>query len=109
MTRVKVEHRLEYTLMGSSIEVVGDEFRCNVLDGFLVEQTRCQHRLLGLDVLGLHFANRGALRHLRGEIGIVGNVNGHAAHPFLYSAYHTAVGAAPPTPQSVIDRRAKQK
>ena len=101
MTRVEVEHGLENTLMGSSIEVVRDKFGGNVLDDLLVEQARRQHRFLGFYVLRLHFADRGALRHLRGEIGIVGNVNGHAAHPFLYPAYHTALGVEPRMPQSV--------
>ena len=101
MTRIKVEHGLENALMGSSIEVVRDKFGSNVLDGLLVEQARRQHRFLGFYVLRLHFADRGALRHLRGEIGIVGNVNGHAAHPFLYPAYHTALGVAPRIPQGV--------
>ena len=101
VTRVKIEHGLENPLMGSSIEVVRDKFGGNVLDGFLIEQARRQHRFLSFYVLGLHFTDRGALRHLRGEVGIVGNVNGHAAHPFLYPAYHTALGVAPRIPQGV--------
>ena len=41
VTRVKVEHGLENALMGGSIEVIGDEFCGNILDGLLVEQARC--------------------------------------------------------------------
>ena len=101
VTRIEVEHGLEYALVSSSIEVVRDELGGNILDGLLIEQARRQHRLLSFDVLRLHFSDRGALGHLRGEIGIVGNVNGHAAHPFLYPAYHTALRVAPRMPQGV--------
>ena len=41
MTRVEVEHGLENALVGGSIEVVGDEFCGNILDGLLVKQARC--------------------------------------------------------------------
>ena len=41
MARVKIEHSLENALVGGSIEVVGDEFCGNILDGLLVEQARC--------------------------------------------------------------------
>ena len=41
VTRIKVEHGLENALMGGSIEVIGDEFCGNILDGLLVEQARC--------------------------------------------------------------------